>query len=79
MAKQQLKKEDEEELIENEDEFLDRCYDAMKKLISELDKLEFRSLEKAQCISKALELAFWIKQYQYEKGKAEELGDDYEA
>ena len=50
----------------------------MKKLISELDKLEFRSLEKAQCISKALELAFWIKQYQYEKGKAEELGDDYE-
>lgn len=69
---------DEEELIGNEDEFLDRCYDAMKKLISELDKLEFKSLEKAQCISKALELAFWIKQYQYEKGRAEELGDDYE-
>lgn len=69
---------DEEELIENEDEFLHRCYDAMKKLIPELNKLEFKSLEKAQCISKALELAFWIKQYQYEKGNAEEQGDDYE-
>ena len=62
----------EETFIENEDDFIDQCADAVTRLIPQIEKLEMRSLEKALCLTKAFELAFWLKQYKIEKRKWED-------
>lgn len=56
----------------SEEEFIDKCIEAVKQLIPEIEKLEDIGLEKLECLEKVFELCFWLQQYKIEKEKKDE-------